>query len=412
MKETIVFAPATFNFGETTRMLEVANYLKDEFNCVFFGFSTKYSQMIIDAGFTWELLSPVLTHEQEELLIKVDQMKSIKNPFTYAVVSQRVKSELIYLNKMLPKIIITGTNLTIFLSARIQNLPLVYIKPYALSRPNLRQETTQPPSVLNKKFLPTNWLWKNLSKILLNSTWKPYGFRKTAKDYQLELPKHTLNLFDGDENLITTHPLFANPKYFPNNYHSVGPIFAHLGNEIPEDISKIIDEARSKGEKIIYFAMGSSSNKKLIIKMLTILESLNYLVLTPVKSYFPNEESIPPFNKNIYLTNLLPAHLVSPLVDFSIIHGGEGTVQTACLSGKPFIGVGLQYEQETNIHNCKMFGNAAELKINSITKNHMEAAISFVESEDCLRKAKEMKEQMNINGTKNAADFIKNRYFH
>lgn len=53
--ETIIFAPATFNLAETTRMIEVANYLKNEVHCIFFGFSKTYKHLIEDAGFTFYL---------------------------------------------------------------------------------------------------------------------------------------------------------------------------------------------------------------------------------------------------------------------------------------------------------------------------------------------------------------------
>lgn len=46
----------------------------------------------------------------------------------------------------------------------------------------------------------------------------------------------------------------------------------------------------------------------------------------------------------------------------SVFHGGEGTVQTACVTGKPFIGIGLQKEQEYNIKCCVDYGNAIQLK--------------------------------------------------
>jgi len=37
------------------------------------------------------------------------------------------------------------------------------------------------------------------------------------------------------------------------------------------------------------------------------------------------------------------------MADLSVIHGGIGTVMTACLSGTPVVGVGMQPEQEVNL---------------------------------------------------------------
>gem|GEM_PF-4738123 len=36
--KTIIFAPETINIAETTRMIEIAKQVRDEFRCVFFGY--------------------------------------------------------------------------------------------------------------------------------------------------------------------------------------------------------------------------------------------------------------------------------------------------------------------------------------------------------------------------------------
>ncbi len=52
---------------------------------------------------------------------------------------------------------------------------------------------------------------------------------------------------------------------------------------------------------------------------------------------------------NVLVTDWLPAHKVNPMADLSVIHGGLGTVMTACLSGTPIVGVGMHFEQEANL---------------------------------------------------------------
>jgi hypothetical protein len=46
--------------------------------------------------------------------------------------------------------------------------------------------------------------------------------------------------------------------------------------------------------------------------------------------------------KNVLVYDWLPAPKVNPLADIAVIHGGQGTVQTACAAGTPSIGIGLQ----------------------------------------------------------------------
>jgi UDP:flavonoid glycosyltransferase YjiC (YdhE family) len=44
------------------------------------------------------------------------------------------------------------------------------------------------------------------------------------------------------------------------------------------------------------------------------------------------------------------------MVDLTVIHGGIGTVMTACLAGKPVVGVGMQMEQVANLAALERLG--------------------------------------------------------
>lgn len=408
--ETIIFAPATFNLAETTRMIEVANYLKDEAHCVFFGFSKTYKHLIEDAGFTFYLLNPIFTLKQEKQLIKVDQMKSIRHPFTFKIVEERVKNELAFYQKKQPKAIITGTNITAFLSARIYKVPLIYIKPFALTREQLSLHDAPAPKQLTQKIIPTNFIWSICKKIILHIRWKPYALKRVSKNYGLTLPKYTIDLLSGELDLLTTHPMFISEVPLPRNMRIVGPISACLDLELPRPIKKVIQVAKANKVKLIYLSMGSSGNKKMILKLLNILTTLDCVVIAPVKHLITGDSSGNNFGENIYLTELLPAHLISKEVDLSIIHGGEGTVQTACLSGKPFIGIGLQYEQELNIWYCEQFGNALTVRPNEIKDHKIINTLHKIFSRKYSQKAIEMKQLMDIVGAKNAAEIIKTEY--
>ncbi len=137
--KTILFAPAVFNLAETTRMIEVAKAMKDRYYCVFFGFSKTFAPLITESGFEYHLLAPILTKKQEEQIIKFDQLRTLKNPFTKEMVASRITSEQSLIAKFEPRLIVTGSNVTIFLSARNKKIPLVYVKPYALSEPFFNQ---------------------------------------------------------------------------------------------------------------------------------------------------------------------------------------------------------------------------------------------------------------------------------
>lgn len=392
-KKTVVFAPATFNLAETTRMIEIAKQLRDSCTCCFFGFSPTYASLISQNGFSFSLLSPILTKEQEQQIIALDQMKSLKNPFTKELVAARIKNELTYLAEKQPAAVITGTNVTIFLSARIAKIPLVYVKPYALSRPQLEND---PQSLADK--------------LLLKVKWQPKSFREAAKAYQLSLPKYSIDLLDGDENLITTFRAFTSWQKYPKNYHDVGPIFAQLGDTLPDDLLHHLQVARHEQRRIVYFALGSSGNSRLALNILTILRNLDCLVIAPIKQYL-SEETVAAFQgSSILITELLPVPLLASYLSFSIIHGGEGTVQTACLSGKPFIGFGLQQEQVMNLKYCEHYGNAIRLKPTPFSGTKLHRAIERIQTEEYYQKAQQLAEIFHNDGAVHAASFIRQRY--
>ena len=80
-------------------------------------------------------------------------------------------------------------------------------------------------------------------------------------------------------------------------------------------------------------------------------------VLAPVRSHLEPED-IPVLPANAHVTDWLPADRLGDAVDLAITHGGEGTVQTSCVQGWPFIGIPLQLEQRFNVQRCAAFGNA------------------------------------------------------
>ena len=103
----ILFAPAVFNLAETTRMIEVAKQMQGNHHCEFFGFSKTFASLIIESGFTYHLLTPTLAEKQEEQIIKLDQLRSFKNPFTKEMVAARILSEKKLVDKLAPQVIVT-----------------------------------------------------------------------------------------------------------------------------------------------------------------------------------------------------------------------------------------------------------------------------------------------------------------
>lgn len=349
--ETLLFAPETFNLAETTRMIEVAKECQAQFNCVFMGYSRKFSELIEEAGFPFLLLEPELTEKDVLNIMKFDQMKSVKFPLSYEQLKIRIESELKLMEVINPKGIIIGSTMSLLISARVKQIPIVYVKPYAYTRAHIESpQFMQDSDRMIRGFVKA---------ILLHVRWFPKIIRRLINDYRLnEQFKYTIDFMDADFNCLTTPEILTKNATLPPDNVYVGPIFARLKKEIPAEILQLLSVSQ---EPILFCSMGSSANKKIILQLLHVFEGMSVQVISPMKSYL-TEKEIEKLPTNVHIFDWLPAQEVQALVAASVLHGGEGSLQTACVSGKPFIGIGLQMEQEYNISCCVDYGNAISIK--------------------------------------------------
>ncbi|HUM26439.1 MAG TPA: glycosyltransferase, partial [Anaerolineales bacterium] len=131
-----------------------------------------------------------------------------------------------------------------------------------------------------------------------------------------------------------------------------------------------------------------------------------YSVIAPIKAHLHEGNIRVP--KNVHVYDWLPAHKVNPLADIAVIHGGQGTVQTACASGTPFVGIGLQPEQEGNIEAIVRYGSAVRLSKRRLTRETLLQSIeSLLQNQTARQKAKDLQTLMGqYNGSRLAADFL------
>lgn len=222
---TILFAPETINLAETTRMIETAKEVRKRgAKCLFIAYSTKFSHLIELADFEVVYLEPKTTEEMARNIIRFDQLKTFKNPFSKELMLERVKNEIALFNDRRIDKVVTGTSMSIFMSARISKVPLFYIKPFAYSRPHLENAT-----VFKNVFLGAT-----LQKIVLGLSYVPRMFKYVEKIYGVKVFNKTLEIFDGDYNLITSVPELTKATSLPMNYQHIGFMYAQLSGDLPK----------------------------------------------------------------------------------------------------------------------------------------------------------------------------------
>lgn len=353
----VLFCPIMFNLAEVTRAIEVARALPPSLHPVFLGYEETYAQLVRDAGFEVLIREPGLTTAQVAQAMAFDQGRSLRTPFTRELVGRRVAVEREAIRATGAAVVVSGTNPTSVISARAEGVPLVYPVPYALSR--VQVERTAAMGLVRGEGRGARALDRVATSALrwayTRAPLAPRAFTAVARENGVDLPRTVVGLIEADHNLLTVMPSELDGAELPAGYERVGPIFAHLDAPLPP----IVAQLAARPEPLVYLGLGSSASRRLTLAAARRVATLPVNVIAPVRHYLRDDDRLPP---NVHVTDLLPAHRLGGLVDAAVLHGGQGTVQTACATGVPFVGMGLQPEQTWNVDVCVRQGNAIALR--------------------------------------------------
>lgn len=360
--KNILFGIVGWNIAETTRMIEVAKIFRDDYTCHFFSYGGAFEHLVEEEGFTLHRLQPIEDDQKIQHLWKVDRGETFKQPWTIQELNQRIQAETALIDQLKPSFAFLGSVLTFSMSCKIKQVLLFNVIPLALSRPYLEAGLPVSP------FLP-KWLNRLAGWTLLHVPLLVGNFRKIAKTYGIKQPRNALDVWSGDVNIVADIQAFSLLKSLPEHWYFSGPLYAHLDASIPQDIQHLLN---TTNQPKIYFAMGSSANHDVLMNTLMAFEGLDVVVIAPIRSHLNHDDPIP---DNVHVTDWLPALEIMSFVDIAVTHGGQGTVQTTVMSGKPFLGIGMQPEQELNIYPFVVYGNALQIRRNNVTSHGVRTAV-------------------------------------
>jgi UDP:flavonoid glycosyltransferase YjiC (YdhE family) len=390
MKPTLLFAAETLNLAEVTRMLELAKVARRSFDCVFLSYDgARRNHRHIEAeGFRVVPLEPQLTAEAVERFWKFDRMEAFGDFFSEADLTRRVESERALYQALRPVAVVTGFCLSVNISARVAGIPLVWVAQstwflehptrysgwpdfadYAAAR--LLPQALRDP--LGRLFTPAGyWLWS-------------YGLNRVGARYGLP-PLRGSALFEGDHVLLAEPEGFSEtpiPERLRGRCAFIGPLIARLDVPIPPEV-----EDMPRDLPIVYFAMGSSGIDAVVRQILLAFAGQPYRVIAPVGGLMGSDRGrVPP---NVVVTDWLPADRVNPMAAVSVLHGGIGTLFTACLAGTPIVGIpNGNPEQEYNLGCLVRKGFAVHLHKRRLTPEQVVGAVAaFLADADAQARAR------------------------
>lgn len=377
----ILFSPESFNMGETTRCIEIARAARERGHTVLFHvYSPKYIGLLESAGLPVHLREPIMSDAEAEQIMALDQGRGVRHPFTTDMVRRRVAAELAAIRDFNADAVVIGSNLTMLLSARIAGVPIFYARPYAYS------STYFSKKPVGGELAAPCWL-RAVARVF---SYKPASFTRVAREYGLRLPYRTVDMLSADVNLICSLFTQLRGDSLVEPDVGVGPIYYRAPGELPQ----IVREHRER--PLVYVGMGSSGSADILAQVLRQLSAAPVDVLVGSGVQLLETRLL---GNNIHFAGTvpgtIPAHLLAGRIDASITHGGEGTVQTACLAGVPFAGIAMQAEQSWNIEECVRYGNALRFTKNDVRRGNMRDILDRLLSDEGMRaRARQLGEAM------------------
>lgn len=373
----ILFSPESFNMGETTRCIEIARVARERGHTVLFHvYSPKYLGLLESAGLPVHLREPIMSDTEAEQIMALDQGRGVRHPFTTDMVRRRVAAELEAIRDFRADAVVIGSNLTMLLSARIAGVPIFYARPYAYS------STYFSKKPVGGELAAPGWL-RAVARVF---SYKPASFARVAREHGLRLPRRTVDMLSADVNLICSLFTQLRGDSLVEPDVGVGPIYYRAPGELPQ----IVREPRER--PLIYVGMGSSGSADILVQVLQQLSVAPVDVLVGGGVQLSDTSML---GSNIHFAGTVPAHLLAGHIDASMTHGGEGTVQTACLAGVPFAGIAMQAEQSWNIEECVRYGNALRFTKNDVRRGNMRDILDRLLSDEDLRaRARQLGEAM------------------
>ncbi len=364
--------------SETSRMVAVYKVLREQGEEPLVAtHGGTYEWVLREEGIPYDVVPPTMSVERCQAFVKANRIDGQSGRFYEPdELEALVKEEIRYFQANGVAVVLTGFNLSLCLSARAAGVRYC-VTHLASWSPIVFEREMQPPlNYLTERiprFIPRSWLRKLVNRIYLKSKLLTGPYNQVARRLDIEPVRSTLDMFMGDVTIVTEAPeilgipleeLESWAPRDPGRYHPspqlryAGPIYAKLFGEIDAEVQRFLE----RDGPTIYVALTSSRSDYLadLVEALLELEA-DLLVVTTVHDLQLTSD-------RVMTAGHLPSHRVMPEVDMAIIHGGQGSVQTAVASGTPIVGFPLQTEQMFNLDLIERRGAGLNLPLQDLQR--------------------------------------------
>ena len=355
--------------SETSRMIAIYNELKSRsIHVIMATHGGPYEWLLKEEGIEYHVIHPHFTDERARDFVATNTgEKGLSEFYTAAELSEHVQKEIEFFKVEGITKILTGFTLSCAISARAANIPYMVTHLGSFVPPVFERKMLVPTLVTDSKLLniiPRSWLVALINNLMYKSSMATKSFNKVAAEFNVKPFKSMEEMMMGDTVIVTDVPEILtiseedmeswsrdgkNRKYYNHESRLIygGAIFARLFGDLPEEVTAFLQSDLPK----IYIAL-TSGRSDVLTRVYEAVKDLNAKVIICSTLHKFREKP----QNNILVVDHLPSHKVMPLMDMAIIHGGQGSVQTAIDAGIPIIGIPLHVEQGLNVAMIERHG--------------------------------------------------------
>ena len=402
--------------SETSRMIALYKEMKDRgVDVVMATHGGPYEWLFKDEGIDYTVVEPHFTDERaKEFVLTNTGEKGLSEFYSEAELDQHVANEIAFFEKENIEKVITGFTLSCAISARASGISYYVTHLGSFVPPVFERKMLVPTLVLNLKIfklIPKSWLIIMINNLMFKSKLNTKSFNKVAVKYGVKPFMSMEEMMMGDTAVVTDVPeILTIPKgeleawkpsekykkYYnhPGKLRYGGALYSKLFGEVSDEIKTFLDTNKPK----IYVAL-TSGQSDVISRVYEGIKDMDAKIIVVTTVHHIKETS----HDNVLFVDHLPSHKVMPMVDVAIIHGGQGSVQTAIASGTPIVGIPLHVEQGLNVAMVEKHG-AGIMQI----KHDIDSHDILEKVERILKDPLYKKNMMKLSEYQNSVDGVEN----
>jgi len=244
----------------------------------------------------------------------------------------------------------------------------------------IHKELYDMPNTMERNFFTRHMLprfvkRRIMKRVLLGDSAKASltTFNAARAHFGLKPIYNITDLVRGDITLLPDLPILSRlpEKDLTPGYYYTGPIFSRMDLPVDEAIKSVY----SRPGVNVFCSLGSSGFPEILKVIVDTLKKIPDLNIVCATTTILDPEELGPNTKHFYACRFLPAHLVNEMADIAVLHGGQGTIQTAVWAGTPVLGIGFQAEQQANIDAIVREGMAIRIPLYAVTASRLKRAI-------------------------------------